>query len=489
MVPDLKDFRLYYDTSDRIPLYEVVEADTETPISVYCKLVGDRRGFILESVEGGEHLGRYSMIGFDAYCTLVSRDQKYEIHRSKEVEQGAGQTLDQVRRLLQEEKIAPVPGLPRFFGGAVGYFGYELVAELEKIPVPTEDPLGLPDCHLMFPEKVVVFDHLKHVMQLIVLIQTTGNVEADYAAAKQKIEDMKSALNQAVPPRRIQTGTKSPLTKLISREKYMAMVEEAKEAIFAGDIFQVVPSQRMEAPLTVEPFEVYRTLRSVNPSPYLYYFNFDSLQLIGSSPEILVRVEERQVETRPIAGTVRRGQNDQEDLKLAEELLADEKERAEHLMLVDLGRNDIGRVCQYGTVKVPDFMIVEKYSHVMHLVSSVQGRLKPDLDAVAVLKACFPAGTLSGAPKVRAMEIIAELEPFRRGPYGGAVGYIGYSGNMDTCINIRTFVVTKGKIYAQAGAGIVADSDPAKEYEETINKAQALFKALALTEEGKRCSL
>lgn len=489
MIPELKDFHLYYDTCDRIPVYEVVEADTETPISVYCKLVGTREGFILESVEGGEHLGRYSIIGFEAYCTLVSRDQKYTIQRSSGVEKSVGQTLDQVRKLLLEEKIAPVPGLPRFFGGAVGYFGYELVAELEKIPVPAEDPLGLPDCHLMFPEKVVVFDHLKHVMQLIVLTKTTGDIKADYAEAQQKLKDMKNALAQGVPPRALPKGLKSPLTNLISREKFMAMVEQAKEAIFAGDIFQVVPSQRMEAPLTVDPFEVYRTLRSVNPSPYLYYFNFDSLQLIGSSPELLVRVEEGQVETRPIAGTVRRGQNDQEDQRLAQELLADEKERAEHLMLVDLGRNDIGRVCQYGTVKVPDFMIVEKYSHVMHLVSSVQGRLKPELDAVAVLKACFPAGTLSGAPKVRAMEIIAELEPFRRGPYGGAVGYIGYSGNMDTCINIRTFVVTNGKIYAQAGAGVVADSDPAKEYEETLNKAQALFKALALTEEGKRCSL
>lgn len=484
MVSTVEEFCALAQQGNLVPVSVSVKADMETAISVYCKLVGDEPGFILESVEGGEHLGRYSFIGLRPFRTVTVRGPVCTVTDGEATRQHVGNPFMVLRELMREFTPVHIPGLPRFHGGAVGYFGFDMIEHLERLPAAERDDLGLPDSCLLFPEVIAVFDHVKHCLQLIVCARIEGDPEDCYHQAVRLLREMKDRLGKPLqlPPR--PACPRSVVRSNRTQEEYMRMVNQAKEYIAAGDIFQVVPSQRLSAKLQTQPFAVYRSLRSVNPSPYLYYLNFGAIQIVGSSPELLVRLEDGQVETRPIAGTRRRGKTPQEDEQLAAELLADAKERAEHIMLVDLGRNDIGKIARYGTVQVPTLMAVEKYSHVMHLVSSVTGTLQPGKDMIDALTACFPAGTVSGAPKVRAMEIIRELEQTKRGPYAGVVGYLGFSGNMDTCITIRTFVIADGHIHVQAGGGVVADSDPAAEYEETLNKAQGLLHALFLTEEG-----
>ncbi|KYZ75851.1 anthranilate synthase [Anaerosporomusa subterranea] len=484
MIPSLEEFSELARQGNLVPLSLVIKADTETPISVYCKLVGEEQGFILESVDGGEHLGRYSFIGLRPFRTVTIRGPVCTITDKHATRKSEENPFTVLRTVMQEFIPVEIAGLPRFSGGAVGYFGFDMVEHLERVPAAERDELGLPDCCLMFPEVVVAFDHVKHTIQLIVCVRIEGDVATHYQQAIGLLQEMKESLAKPLDITAKPACVRSVVTSNRTKEEYMKMVIKAKEYIAAGDIFQVVPSQRLSANLQVPPFAVYRTLRSANPSPYLYYLNFGELQIVGSSPEMLVRLEHGVVETRPIAGTRRRGKTLQEDEQLAAELLADAKERAEHIMLVDLGRNDIGKIAAYGTVQVPTLMAVEKYSHVMHIVSSVSGQLQPGKDAIDALTACFPAGTVSGAPKVRAMEIIRELEQTKRGPYAGAVGYLGFSGSMDTCITIRTFVIADGKIHVQAGGGVVADSSPEAEYEETLNKAQGLLQALFSTEEG-----
>jgi len=484
VIPSQEEFSKLAVQNNLVPIYEVIKADTETPISVYSKLVGEDSGFILESVDGGEHLGRFSFIGLRPFQTVVVRGTETVVMDGGQVKQLNGNPFVLLRSLLQEFSPAEIPGLPRFYGGAVGYFGFDMVENLERVPTAANDELNLPDGAFLFPEVVIVFDHVKHSMQMIACVRIEGDMDACYRRGVQTLQDVKKKLAEPV---RLKTYAPCEPAKIVSnrtKEEYMDMVRRAKEYIAAGDIFQVVPSQRLSAALKVPPFEVYRTLRSLNPSPYLYYLNFGDIQIVGSSPELLVRLEDGIVETRPIAGTRRRGKNASEDELLAQELIADEKERAEHIMLVDLGRNDIGKVSVYGTVQTPTLMAIEKYSHVMHIVSSVKGQLQPGKDAIDALTACFPAGTVSGAPKVRAMEIIRELEKTKRGPYAGAVGYLGFSGNMDTCITIRTFVIADGRVHVQAGGGVVADSSPEAEYEESLNKAKALLQALVITEGG-----
>lgn len=486
IVPSLAEFTNFADKYNVIPMYESISADTETPISIYLKLVGEKEGFILESVEQGEHLGRYSFIGLRPCCRITVHGQQCNIQDGKRLYRETGNPFAVLRTLLNEAKTMDVSGLPRFYGGAVGYFGYDMVENLERFASPLEDDTHLPDCCLMFPEIIVAVDHIKHVLQIIACVKVSGDPEKTYKRGLSLIQEAKERLGRPLPEKAKNPMPPDSVCSNRTKEEYMLMVEKAKEYIVAGDIFQVVLSQRLSTELRAEPFELYRALRSVNPSPYLYYLNFGDIKIVGSSPELLVKLENGIVETRPIAGSRKRGADSAEDEALKKELLADEKELAEHIMLVDLGRNDIGRVSQYGTVSTPSLLEVEKYSHIMHIVSAVQGKLQPGKDAIDALEACFPAGTLSGAPKVRAMEIIRELEGVKRGPYGGAVGYLGYSGNMDACIAIRTFVINGKQVYVQAGAGIVADSVPEKEYEETLNKAGGLLKALKIAEEDDK---
>ena len=486
MIPQQEEFIKLAAQKNLVPVYEFIEADMETPISVYGKLVGEDTGFILESVDDGQHLGRYSFIGLRPFQTATVRGKQIIVMEGRKEKQQEGNPFLLLQSLLQEFSPAEIAGLPKFFGGAVGYFGFDMVETLERIPAAENDDLGLPDGVFLFPEVVAVFDHVKHSLQIVVCVRITDNAAQDYQRGRQILQEIKEKLAAPLVLKPYTACTPAKVTSNRTKEEYINMVLRAKEYIAAGDIFQVVPSQRLSAELKVPPFEVYRTLRSLNPSPYLYYLNFGDIQIVGSSPELLVRLEDGIVETRPIAGTRRRGKNAREDELLAEELLQDEKERAEHIMLVDLGRNDIGRVSVYGTVQTPTLMSIEKYSHVMHIVSSVKGELQPGKGAIDALSACFPAGTVSGAPKVRAMEIIRELEKTKRGPYAGAVGYLGFSGNMDTCITIRTFVIADGWVHVQAGGGVVADSDPVAEYEESLNKAKALLQALVITEEGRQ---
>lgn len=484
MIPSQEEFSKLAVQNNLVPIYEVVKADTETPISVYSKLVGEDTGFILESVDGGEHLGRFSFIGLRPFLSVRVRGTETIATDGAAVQRSQGNPFAALRSLLKEFLPAEIPGLPRFYGGAVGYFGFDMVENLERVPAAKSDELNLPDGKFLFPEVVIVFDHVKHSLQIIVCVRIEGELIECYQRGVQTLREMKEKLAEPVRLKAHAPCEPAQIVSNRSKEEYLDMVLQAKEYIAAGDIFQVVPSQRLSAALKVPPFEVYRTLRSLNPSPYLYYLNFGDIQIVGSSPELLVRLEDGIVETRPIAGTRRRGKNQAEDELLARELIADEKERAEHIMLVDLGRNDIGKVSVYGTVQTPTLMAIEKYSHVMHIVSSVQGQLQPGKDAIDALTACFPAGTVSGAPKVRAMEIIRELEKTKRGPYAGAVGYLGFSGNMDTCITIRTFVIADGQVHVQAGGGVVADSSPEAEYEESLNKAKALLQALVIAEGG-----
>lgn len=486
-----------------IPVYREVLADLETPISVFMKLCLDEPGaFLLESVEGGEKVARYSFLGCRPLITLahkngVSRllqgDEASEYRTVGQVTGGdrgerlEGDPLSHLRQAMSRYAVYQPAGLPRFAGGPVGYLAYDAVRAYERLPEGQPDDLDLPDALFMAPELVVVFDHLKHKLLLITNTLPGGEPEVAYRRALALLDRAAERLRGPVPmPPGLPWGRPRPLQVKASQTQaeFEAAVERAKAYIRAGDAFQVVLSQRWETRVRSQPLDIYRVLRTLNPSPYMFYIAFGDLKVIGSSPELLVRVEDGTATTRPLAGTRPRGAGEEEDRRLEAELLADEKERAEHVMLVDLGRNDLGRVCEYGSVQVHEMMQVERYSHVMHIVSDIKGRVAPEKDAFDVLAACFPAGTLSGAPKVRAMEIISELEPVRRGLYGGAIGYFSWGGSMDTCIAIRTMVMKGDRVFIQAGAGIVADSDPAAEYQESRSKARAVIRALEIAEEG-----
>ncbi|GBD02226.1 Anthranilate synthase component 1 [bacterium HR18] len=473
-----------------VPVFRRLSADLLTPVSAFLKLrLANPVGFLLESVEGGETLGRYSFLGVRPYVMLEVRGgQVYQ----QEMATGTVEGVDAdfftlMRRLLGRYHAVHLPELPRFTGGAVGYLGYDMVRQLERLPAPPPDELGLPDARWGLYDTVVAFDHVRH--QLVLIAGVFVDPDTDLRAAYENAVLRLNALAETLVHTPVEVPApvvlpEAPLRSNFTREAFCEAVRKAKQYIYEGDIFQVVLSQRFATPFAGDRFNLYRALRQVNPSPYLFFLDFGDLALVGSSPEVLVRVEQGRAEVLPIAGTRRRGCTPEEDRQLEAELEADPKEQAEHLMLVDLGRNDLGRVCRFGSVQVERFAFVVRYSHVMHLVSLVSGELDGQHDALDALAACFPAGTVSGAPKVRAMEIIDELEPTRRGVYAGAVGYMDFSGNLDTCIAIRTMVVRNGTIYVQAGAGIVADSDPDREYEETVSKARALLEAMRIAASG-----
>jgi anthranilate synthase component 1 len=463
----------------------------ETPVSAFKKLGGGEFSYLLESVEKGKILGRYSFLGINPFLILKSKKNRGQIIEKGKVENLTLQDpLEFLKKVMSKFVAVNLPELPRFSGGAVGYLGYDTVRFWEKIPEENPDDLNLPDFLFIFSDTLLIFDHIGHKTKIIsyALLDGKKSIQAAYKEAKDKIDRIIARLKQPSFPysssenhrRKIREG--NPQSNL-TPQAFMEGVKKAKEYIRRGDIFQVVLSQRFRRKIDVSSFNIYRALRSLNPSPYMYYLKCGDFEMIGSSPEILVRKEGENVILRPIAGTRPRGKSEQEDKILIKELLADPKERAEHIMLVDLGRNDLGRVCEYGTVKTTELFSIEKYSHVMHLVSNIEGKLKKDTDQYDLLRACFPAGTVSGAPKIRAMQIIDELENCVRGPYAGALGYFSFSGNMDTCIIIRTIIVKDGFAYVQAGAGIVADSCPQSEYRETLNKARALFRAIEIAEE------
>jgi anthranilate synthase component 1 len=471
-----------------VPVCKEMVADLLTPVSAFLKVAEHADyAFLLESVEGGEHVGRYSFLGKDPFLILSARDGRTIIERAGSTTQSDRPFVDTLRSLMADYRSPFVADLPRFTGGAVGYFGYGASSWFE----PVLGDLGKSDdgadqAGFMVFDTVLAFDHVQHRILIIANARITADddLESLYQFACAKIQFLERELERGLSHDRSAGGAPLDIRSSYTREGFEAHVRAAKEHIAAGDIYQVVLSQRFEADVAVEPFTVYRALRHVNPSPYMYFIRMGGVSVVGSSPEMLVRVEGSRVETHPIAGTRPRGRTDEEDMRLAEELKRNEKERAEHVMLVDLGRNDVGRVCEYGSVRVPQFMGLERFSHVMHLTSIVEGRLADDRDRLDALVSCFPAGTVSGAPKVRAMQIIHELEPIPRGLYAGAVGYVDFAGNLDFCIAIRTIIMSKGKAYAQAGAGVVIDSNPTAEYEETRDKARALLKALELAQQG-----
>jgi anthranilate synthase component 1 len=487
--PSKEEFLRLRERCNVIPVFEELPGDTETPVSLFKKLARGPESFLLESVEGGERWGRYSFIGHRS--RLVVRIHGEEIEVSSRIggnQKVRAEPFAYLKSLMRGFCGETVDGLPRFFGGLVGYMSYDMVRFLENLPPGGPDDLGMPDAAFMMPEQVIIYDNLTQTIKVVINCYVPDGVahEAAYDEAVLQIKDTESLLEHSTSswPRKKDSREKLELRANMHPAQFESIVETAKAYIEQGEAIQVVLSQRFETDLCAEPFEIYRALRRVNPSPYMYYLQFNGETVIGASPEVLVRLENGKVALRPIAGTRPRGKDSEEDLRLEEELRADLKEQAEHIMLVDLGRNDVGRVAAVGSVEVKDLMVVERYSHVMHLVSHVQGKLAPGLDMFDVLGACFPAGTVSGAPKVRAMEIINELEPTRRGLYAGAVGYFGFSGNMDFCIAIRTMLVCNGRVYLQVGAGIVADSDPAREYEETVNKGKAMVKALEMANNG-----
>ena len=487
--PTLAEISELREQGNFCPIYREILADLETPVSAYLKVAQGPHSFLLESVAGGQHIARYSFIGSDPYLTLrLDRGTAQAIQGGYKQSLAYEDPLLVIDSYLNAYRPVRLPGLPRFVGGAVGYLGYETVSYFERLPVPETCDYAMPEGFWMFVDTLLIFDHLQHKIKVLSHVHLDAeDLEAEYRRATDKIEEIIKRLRQPLgrsrPVQPDTTPTSQPVSN-VSRERYHQNVRKAQEYIAAGDVFQVVPSQRFRRPTSADSFRIYRALRTVNPSPYMFYLTTGEGDLVGASPELLVRVQEGDVLTHPIAGTRRRGRDVAEDAALAEELLADEKERAEHLMLVDLGRNDIGRVSQPGSVQVPEFMTVEKYSHVMHIVSHVTGKLRSDYQALDALRACFPAGTVSGAPKIRAMEIIAELEGTRRGIYAGSVGHVGFNGDLDTCIALRTMVVQDGVAYVQAGGGVVADSDPEAEYQESCNKAAALLKAIELAESG-----
>jgi anthranilate synthase component 1 len=484
--PSFKEFSRLAKQGNLIPVYDVFSADLLTPVSAYLRISqGARYSFLLESVEGGEKIGRYTFAGAhpeevfryaNGACVMESHDR---------VIWEENDPVSFLRAHMERYRPVRLPGLPPLIAGAIGYFSYDMVRLIERLPKQLRDEIGLFDAVLMFYHGLIAFDHVQHRLWIVrnVYAEGKGTLRQKYDAAVAEIERTRQHLDEAVPAE--ERKSKPPkrraaprVTSNFQKTDYLSAVKKAKEYIRAGDIFQVVISQRFSAKTPADPFQIYRELRAVNPSPYLFYLQMNDVAVVGSSPEMLVKVQGRDVFYRPIAGTRWRGKDEGEDLRLEREMLSDEKERAEHIMLVDLGRNDLGRVCEYGTVRVEKLMTVERYSHVMHLVSSLRGTLRPDVDCFDALMACFPAGTVSGAPKVRAMEIIEELEKTRRGIYAGGILYLDFSGNLDSCIALRTMVLKNGVAHIQAGGGIVADSTPTGEYEESVNKSKALLRAL-----------
>ena len=489
ITPSFKDFQHLARQGNLIPVYDEIHFDWETPISAFRKIDSGEHSFLLESVEGGEKWGRYSFLGSEPAYLFRSKEDEVEILRHGEVWQRRKEKdpLRALQNFLATFHPVTHDSLPRFFGGAVGYVSYDLVRSLERIPEFLSPGLPFYDCYFMITDSLLIFDNVKQKIKVIanVFLDEGQPAEELYAKAKEKIAKIIGRLQTpATSIPRQKSSSPALLQSNLSPQEFIKGVQRAKEYIRAGDVIQVVLSQRFSTDLFCPPFDVYRALRSINPSPYLFFLKMDQTILLGASPEVMVRLEGKQIELRPLAGTRRRGQTPEEDLRLEVDLLADEKERAEHIMLVDLGRNDVGRVAEIGSVEVTELMGVERYSHVMHIVSNVRGLLSPGKSGFDVFRAAFPTGTVSGAPKIRAMEIIEELETVRRGPYAGAVGYFSFSGNLDTCITIRSIFIKDGKAYIQAGAGIVADSEPEKEYEETLNKAQAIFRAIQQAEEG-----
>jgi len=492
--PDYKEFARLSRGATLVPVAKSISADLLTPVSAFLAVAdGEPDAFLLESVEGGEKIGRYTFLGVRPFLRLESRGAEIRIARGSKVERRTGNVFDVIKELLQQHHPAAMEGLPPFTAGAVGYCAYDIVRRLENIGEHAADDLDVPDCVLMFFDRVLAFDHLRHQIHIVASADVTREApKVAYERAVKDIARIEKKLAAGWKPahwREADANSKLKVKARTPKKKFLESVRRAKEYIAAGDIFQVVLSQRWDFEPGVAPFDLYRALRTVNPSPYMYFLRFGAgrrdsggMHVLGSSPEMLVRAAEkgRKLEYRPIAGTHPRGRDEAEDAALETKMLADEKERAEHVMLVDLGRNDLGRVSEYGSVKVRDLMYVERYSHVMHLVSALEGRLRPELNAMDAFAACFPAGTLSGAPKVRAMQIIEELEPTRRGVYGGSVLYADFAGNLDSCIAIRTLLMKGKKAYLQAGAGIVADSDPQREFEETENKARAVLRAVEM---------
>jgi anthranilate synthase component 1 len=490
-LPTLREFREKAKEGNLIPVYREILADMETPVSAFRKIDDGKYSFLLESVEGGEKWARYSFLGSRPEVIVRSRDRTVEVLRKgkREVRTFRQDPLEAIKDILSAYRPVPDPALPRFHGGAVGFLGFDVVRFFERLPARPKPGLDLPDLFFMITDTLVIFDNATHRIKVVSNAHVDGgSATAAYQAAVKKIDAIVAKLKKGARSRKSgagrASGKEAKLTSNFTQAQYERAVLKAKEYIKAGDIFQVVPSQRFETRVAVEPFEVYRALRLINPSPYMYFLRCGDATVVGASPEVMVRLEGSRIELRPIAGTRKRGATEDEDRALERELLADPKERAEHIMLVDLGRNDVGRVSSMGSVHVSELMVIERYSHVMHIVSNVRGTIAPGSDAYDVIRACFPAGTVSGAPKIRAMEIIDELEPTRRGPYAGAVGYFGFSGNMDTCITIRTLVIKNGKAYLQAGGGVVADSVPALEYQETVNKAKAMMRAVEMAGAG-----
>lgn len=489
--PDLDTFLGDADAGHLVPVTRLLYSDTLTPVTAFCRAGWDADAFLFESVVGGEKVGRYSFLGGAPFLRFEATGSQVTVTTPDgTTTRDVDDPLDEFAKLLEEHRAVPHPHLPRFLGGAVGYAGYDVVRYTENLPNPPEDDRHVPDLSFALYDQMVIFDHIKKTVLVVAHARTdVEDRAAEYAQACQRVDDL---------CRRLQTPSEElamvevpredppavPWTSDCTREEFEAAVSRCQEYIRAGDIFQVVISQRLAHETTASPLDVYRALRVVNPSPFMFLLQTPSSTLVGSSPEIMVRVEDGTITIRPLAGTRKRGATEAEDRRLAEELLADPKERAEHVMLVDLARNDVGRVVNYGTVEIADVMVVEKYSHVMHITSNVQGQLREGMTALDALRSGLPAGTVSGAPKVRAMEIIDEIERHRRGPYAGAVGYVDFTGNMDTCIALRTIVMQGSTAYVQAGAGIVADSDPASEYQETLNKAQGLLKAIAIAEQA-----
>jgi anthranilate synthase component 1 len=491
--PAFEEFVRWTGQAPRVPVYRQLTGDGLTPVSAFRRIERDAPSFLFESVIGGEKVGRFSFLGTEPFLRFEARGSEVTITSANAAERtrtfASTDPFRDLQSLLERHRSVHIPGLPRFSGGAVGYAAYDSVRYTENLPDAPPDDRGLPDLSFAFYDRMVLFDHIRKTILVVAHadLTSTSDARAAYAGACARVDELAARLATPGPDLAlVDIDTDGPPTLTpksnFTRERYESVVRHCQEYIKAGDIFQVVPSQRFELETTAEPFNIYRVLRVVNPSPFLFYLPFETFCLIGSSPEILVRVEEGAVTIRPLAGTRRRGKDDAEDQALAEELLADPKERAEHIMLVDLGRNDVGRVADFSTVELTDVMKVERYSHVMHITSNVTGRMSAGKTAFDALRAGLPAGTVSGAPKVRAMQIIDEVEPQKRGPYAGAVGYIDFTGNMDTCIALRTLVLQGNKAYIQAGGGVVYDSVPSDEYEETVNKARGLLKAIEIAQ-------
>ncbi len=486
--PDKQEFIELAKKGNVIPVYREMLADFDTPLSAFLKIEEGDFSYLLESVEGGEHVGRYSFLGSDPSLVLESKGMTITIRRGEEVETYTAEEdpIREIRSVMDGFRFIDVKGLPRFCGGLVGYIGYDMVRFIEDLPDKNPGDLDIPDMQLVLTDTILIFDHVDHKIKVVSNAIVKGDPGEAYDAACKKVDGIMEKLKGAeMKPGEIKAGgAPSAVESNFSEREFCGIVERAREYIRAGDVIQLVLSRRLKRRTEADAFSIYRALRSINPSPYMYYLKFGDYRIVGSSPEILVRREDDVVEVRPIAGTRGRGSGEEEDLRLEKDLLADPKEKAEHIMLVDLGRNDLGRVCEYSSVKTRRLMRIERYSHVMHMVSDIVGRLREDKDTFDLIKATFPAGTVTGAPKVRAMELIDELENMRRGPYAGCVGYISFSGNIDMCITIRTIVMKGDTAYIQAGAGIVLDSDPAKEYQETMNKAMAMIKAIEFAEKG-----